>query len=169
MFSTGQFFGLNFSVWNSGHESKIASIGILYCTIFVIFSIGGLQLASSRFQPTGPRLYSVWSGVHMGKPTIRPLLLILLKYQSSHATYYSTTKLIEMPPKKRLSSINTAPTRGETTKAQLSTTTRKKTSSTWLTWLSGLHATKNYFTRNVQKCTEVQCPEIAIHLVLWIF
>ena len=37
MFSTGQFFGLNFSVWNSGHESKIASIGILYCTIFVYF------------------------------------------------------------------------------------------------------------------------------------
>ena len=85
-FRQANFFGLNFSVWNSGHESKIASIGILFCTIFVIFSIGGLQLASSHFQPTGPRLYSVSSGVHTGKPTIRPVLITSYFTQNSKSS-----------------------------------------------------------------------------------
>ena len=46
--------------------------------------------------------------------------------------------------------MNKAPTRGETTTAQLSTTARKNFIN--LNDMT-LHATKNYFTRNFQKCT----------------
>ena len=156
MFSTGQFFGLNFSVWNSGHESKIASIGILYCTIFVIFLLVDcswpLHTSSQQVQDyTASEVKCTW-----GSQQFVHYFLFYSKFKI--LMRHSTTKLVEMPHKKRLSTRHRHEEKLQQPSCQLR---QEKTSSTWLTWL--------YTRRKIillEMSRNVQCPEIAIHLIL---
>ena len=74
---------------------------------------------------------------------------------------HSTTKLVEMPPKKRLSTRHRHEEKLQQPSCQLQ---QEKTSSTWLT---GLYTRRKIILLEMSR--NVQCPEIAIHLVgVWL-
>ena len=142
MFSTGQYFGLNFSVWNSGLENSVNRHPILHhvCHFFYWWTAVGLNTLPANRSETIQRLK--WSAHGEAK--------------DSSITSYFTQKSKSSCNIVPQNSWKCFPSKGY----QQSTNTRRNYNSPavnynkkklhQLTDLT-LHTTKHYFTRNVQK------------------